>query len=62
MVNVKINENDQVKEGTPPVILSAMKMENEIKNTSGGIVSKIAVKEDDLVKGGQLMISIKERE
>jgi biotin carboxyl carrier protein len=36
-----------------------MKMENEIKSEGKGIVTKVEVKEDDLVKDGQLLIDIK---
>jgi len=59
IVKLKVKEGDTVEEGTPLVVLSAMKMENEIRSEGAGVVSKIAVKEDDLVKDGQLMIDIK---
>jgi biotin carboxyl carrier protein len=59
IVKLKVKEGDTVMVGTPLVILSAMKMENEIKSEGKGIVTKVTVKEDDLVKDGQLLIDIK---
>ncbi len=59
IVKVKVKVGDTVEVGTPLVVLSAMKMENEIKSEGNGTVTKVAVKEDDLVKDGQLLIDIK---
>ncbi|GAO30288.1 biotin carboxyl carrier protein of acetyl-CoA carboxylase [Geofilum rubicundum JCM 15548] len=59
IVRVKVKVGDTVEAGTPLIVLSAMKMENEIKSEGKGTVTKVAVKEDDLVKDGQLMIDIK---
>lgn len=59
IVKVKVKVGDTVEAGTPLVVLSAMKMENEIKSEGNGIVTKVAVKEDELVKDGQLLIDIK---
>lgn len=59
IVKLKVKEGDIVEAGTPLVVLSAMKMENEIKSEGNGTVTRVAVKEDDLVKDGQLLIDIK---
>jgi biotin carboxyl carrier protein len=58
IVKIKVAPGDKVEKGTPLVVLSAMKMENEIRSEGKGIVSKIKVKEDELVKDGQIMIDI----
>ncbi len=59
IVKVKVKEGDLVEAGTPLVVLSAMKMENEIKSEGKGTVTKVTVKENELVKDGQLLIDIK---
>ena len=59
IVKVKVKVGDTVDIDTPLVVLSAMKMENEIKSEGKGTVTKVMVKEDDLVKDGQLLIDIK---
>lgn len=58
IVRVKVAAGDKVEAGTPLVVLSAMKMENEIHSTASGTVIKVAVKEDDLVRDGQLLVEI----
>lgn len=60
IVKIKVKEGDRVTEGTPLVVLSAMKMENELRSEGDGIVHKIAIKEDEVVKDNQLLIDIKE--
>ncbi len=60
IVKIKVKEGDRVTEGTPLVVLSAMKMENELRSEGDGIVHKISIKEDEVVKDNQLLIDIKE--
>lgn len=60
IVKIKVKEGDKVEEGTPLLVLSAMKMENELRSEGSGIVSKISIKEDDLVKDRQILMDIKE--
>jgi biotin carboxyl carrier protein len=60
IVKIKVKEGDRVTEGTPLVVLSAMKMENELRSEGDGIVHKISIKEDEVVKDKQLLIDIKE--
>ena len=59
---IEVAVGDKVDEGDSLVILSAMKMENEIKSSISGIISKIHIKEEELVRDGQLLIAIKEGE
>ncbi|MFW6043605.1 MAG: biotin/lipoyl-containing protein [Marinilabiliaceae bacterium] len=60
IVSVKTAEGDPVEEYQTLVILSAMKMENELKAPANGIVSKIHVKEGDVVKEGAVLAEVKE--
>ena len=62
IVKVKVEVGDKIEEGDSLVILSAMKMENEIKSSMSGVISKISIKEEELVKDGQLIVTIKEGE
>src|SRR5690606_33188966 len=54
IVKIKAKEGDRVTEGTPLVVLSAMIMENELRSEGDGIVHKISIKEDEVVKDNQL--------
>lgn len=58
VVAVKVQQEEMVTEGQTLVILSAMKMENEIKSPLSGKVTKIGVTSEDLVKEGQMLIEI----
>jgi len=59
IVKVKVNPGDEVTPGTPLVTLSAMKMENDITSIVTGIVERIDVKEEELVREGQVLVDIK---
>ncbi len=58
VVAIKVQVGDIVKDGETLVILSAMKMENELKSPLHGKVTRIGVKKDDLVKDGQMLVEI----
>ncbi len=58
IVDVMVNAGDAVSEGTPLIVLSAMKMENIILSQGDGIVKSIEVKKDDAVEKGQLIIEM----
>jgi len=53
------NEGAEVKKGQVLLILSAMKMENEILVEKTGTVKKIFFKEGDMVKKGDVLAVIK---
>lgn len=59
IVKVHVNKGDTVDAHTPLVILSAMKMENEFKSSVAGVITRLEVKEGDVVKDGQLLVEIK---
>jgi glutaconyl-CoA/methylmalonyl-CoA decarboxylase subunit gamma len=53
-----VREGDRVKPGQTVLIMEAMKMENEIRCASGGIVKSVRVKEGDSVLEGALLMQI----
>jgi biotin carboxyl carrier protein len=59
VISVKAAPGDVVKEGQTVVVLSAMKMENELKATANGVISKIHTKENDVVKENSVLVEIK---
>ncbi|MCJ7468160.1 MAG: acetyl-CoA carboxylase biotin carboxyl carrier protein subunit [Maribacter sp.] len=58
IIDVMIVEGQTVSEGTPMLVLAAMKMENIILSQGAGIVKSIEVKKDDTVEKGQLIIEM----
>ncbi|WP_437370162.1 biotin/lipoyl-containing protein [Maribacter litoralis] len=58
IVEVMVNEGDEIVEGTPLLVLSAMKMENVIMAQGEGKIQSIEVKKDDAVEKGQLIIKM----
>ncbi len=62
VISVKTSVGETVSEGQTIVILSAMKMENELKAPISGIISKLNVKEDDVVRENSILVEIKAME
>ncbi len=58
IVDIMIEEGQEISEGTPLLVLSAMKMENIILSQGEGVVKSIEVKKDDAVEKGQLIIEM----
>jgi len=58
ILDILVKEGQEIHEGTPLLVLSAMKMENSILSQSDGIVKAIKVKKDDAVDKGQLIIEM----
>jgi len=58
IVDVMVKKGQEISEGTPLLVLSAMKMENIILSQGEGIVKSIEVKKDDAVEKGQLIIEM----
>ena len=57
IVSINVSDGQEVKEGDLLMVLEAMKMENSILATEGGVVSKIAISVGDNVrKGDQLCL------
>lgn len=58
VVKILTKVGDSVEKGQTLLILEAMKMENEIKSGTTGIVKGIHVKEGDALDNGVLMIEV----
>lgn len=58
IVDVLVEVGQEVIEGTPLLVLSAMKMENVILAQGEGVIKSIIVKKDDAVEKGQLIIEM----
>lgn len=56
IVRIPVEENAAVEEGTPLVVMEAMKMQNEFRAPRAGIVKKIQVKEGDTVSAQQVLV------
>lgn len=58
IIDVMVEEGQEISEGTPLIILSAMKMENILLAQADGVIKSINVKKKDTVDKGQLIIEI----
>ncbi|GMN11285.1 acetyl-CoA carboxylase biotin carboxyl carrier protein subunit [Croceitalea sp. MTPC9] len=58
IINVMVKQGQEISEGTPLIILSAMKMENILLAQADGIIKSINVKKEDTVDKGQIIIEI----
>jgi biotin carboxyl carrier protein len=58
IVKILVREGDKVEKGQGLVIVEAMKMENEIRTASAGVVEKINFKEGDLVDAAVPIIEL----
>jgi biotin carboxyl carrier protein len=58
IIDVMVEVGQAVSEGTPLLVLSAMKMENIILSQGAGTVKSITVKKEDTVDKGQLIIEM----
>jgi biotin carboxyl carrier protein len=60
VVKLMKKEGDQVTKGETVLILEAMKMENEIKAGTDGVIKSVNVKEGQALEAGFLMVEIEE--
>lgn len=58
VVDVKVSKGDNVKKGSPLVVVEAMKMQNELPSPLDGKVEEVAVKAGDTVESGQKLVVI----
>ena len=58
ILDIMVKVGQEILEGTPLLVLSAMKMENIILAQGDGIIKSIAVKKNDAVEKGQLIIEM----
>lgn len=61
ILELLVKEGDEVKQGTPVIILEAMKMENELKAPAQGVVVRVDVKTNDNVEKNQPLLEIEPR-
>ena len=59
IVSVRVKKGDAVKMGAVLCVLEAMKMENEITATKGGVVEEIMVQEGKAVNEGDVLVILK---
>ena len=58
VLKILVAEGDRITAGQDIVVMEAMKMENQIQATHGGIVAKINVKQDDVVQQDDVLMEI----
>ncbi len=58
VVRVPVAVGDAVAAGMPLVVLSAMKMENELKATAAGVVTAVRVAAGDAVEKGAVLLEL----
>ena len=56
ILEVQVAAGQEVKEGDPLLVLSAMKMENNILSPRDGVIRTVHIAKDDAIDKGQLLI------
>ncbi len=62
VVKIEVEEGQRVRSGDGLAVISAMKMENEIRSPCGGVVTRIDVREGEEVQKGKLLCVIRHEE
>lgn len=57
VLNIAVSEGDTIAKGDPILVLEAMKMENNIKSPTDGVIKKIHITKGVAVEKNQLLIS-----
>lgn len=55
---VMVREGEEVVEGTPLLILEAMKMRNEVRSPVHGVIKKIHIQEGEVVPKSHLLVEL----
>jgi biotin carboxyl carrier protein len=58
IVRVNVQVGDTVQAGTPVVVMEAMKMENELRAQSAGVVSAVRVQAGAAVEKGAILVEL----
>ena len=58
VIDILAKPGEEISEGTPLLILEAMKMENVLKATGEGVIKNISVEKGSTVDKGQLLIEM----
>ena len=59
VVRLNVAVGDQVQAGQPLVVMEAMKMENELRSTSAGVVAVIRVQPGAVVEKGAALVELR---
>jgi len=59
ILKIYVKKNDKVKKGDKLLVLTAMKMNNELLSPIDGIIEGVFIKENDAVGKSQMLIKIK---
>ena len=59
ILKVYVKVKDKVKKGDKLLVLSAMKMSNDLLAPMNGVISKIHIKDGDMVPKSQILIEFK---
>ena len=58
VVRISVEVGDQVQPGQPLVVMEAMKMENELRSTSAGVVRAVRVQPGAVVEKGAILVEL----
>jgi biotin carboxyl carrier protein len=58
ILEILVEENSDIKQGEPLIILEAMKMQNEIVSHVSGKIKKINIRRNDSVMKDDIMLEI----
>jgi biotin carboxyl carrier protein len=58
VVRVNVQVGDQVQPGQPLVVMEAMKMENELRSTSAGVVRAVRAQPGEAVEKGAILVEL----
>ncbi|TIC54286.1 pyruvate carboxylase [Wallemia mellicola] len=58
IIELRVHEGQEVKEGDPLAVISAMKMENSISAPASGKIARVVVHESDSLSAGDLICEI----
>ena len=59
VVRINVKPGDQVQAGQPLVVMEAMKMENELRSTSSGIVDAVRIQPGAAVEKGAVLVELR---
>lgn len=60
VVRINVEAGDPIRAGQPLVVMEAMKMENELRSTSDGVVRAVRVRPGEAVEKGTVLIELAE--
>lgn len=58
IIELRVSQGQEVKEGDPLAVISAMKMENSISSPASGKINRVVVTESDSISAGDLICEV----